>query len=123
MVHQYNYCIANNLYICCTYTRTWISRFKVRWFSPVKQRSAYTVYFRHNDLLLIYHVVNYFKLLEVQQSRHINIRHFWLKEKVGQKEVIIEHLRTDEMFANILTKPVQGAQFDRERNGLTKWYL
>ena len=68
MVHQYNYCIANNLYICCTYTRTWISRFKVRWCSPVKQRSAYTVYFRHNDLLLIYHVVNYSKLLEVQHS-------------------------------------------------------
>lgn len=56
-----------------------------------------------------------------ERSRHINIRHFWLSEKVAQEEVIILHLGTDEMFANILTKPVQGAQFDRERQGLTNW--
>ena len=58
-----------------------------------------------------------------ERSRHINIRHFWLKEKVDQEEVIIEHLGTEEMFANVLTKPVQGAQFDRERYGLTNWDL
>ena len=58
-----------------------------------------------------------------ERSRHINIRHFWLKEKVDQDEVIIEHLGTEEMFANVLTKPVQGAQFDRERYGLTNWDL
>jgi hypothetical protein len=56
-----------------------------------------------------------------ERSRHINIRHFWLSEKVAQEEVIIQHLGTEDMFANILTKPVQGAQFDRERQGLTNW--
>lgn len=56
-----------------------------------------------------------------ERSRHINIRHFWLNEKVAQEEVLIEHLGTADMFANILTKPVQGAQFDRERQGLTNW--
>ena len=56
-----------------------------------------------------------------ERSRHINIRHFWLTEKVAQEEVIIQHLGTEHMFANILTKPVQGAQFDRERQGLTNW--
>jgi hypothetical protein len=56
-----------------------------------------------------------------ERSRHINIRHFWLSEKVAQEEVIIEHLGTEDMFANVLTKPVQGAQFDRERQGLTNW--
>jgi hypothetical protein len=30
-------------------------------------------------------------------------------------------LGTEDMFANILTKPVQGAQFERERLGLTNW--
>jgi hypothetical protein len=44
--------------------------------------------------------------------------HFWLKERVDGKEVIIEHLDTELMFANILTKPVQGA-FERERHKLT----
>ena len=55
------------------------------------------------------------------RSRHINIRHFWIKERIDDHEVIIEHLGTEKMFANILTKPVQGAQFIRERHGLTNW--
>jgi len=56
-----------------------------------------------------------------ERSRHINIRHFWLKEKVNNGEVVIEHLGTKEMFANVLTKPVQGEQFVIERMGLTGW--
>jgi hypothetical protein len=56
-----------------------------------------------------------------ERSRHINIRHFWLTEKVAQEEVVIQHLGTEHMYANVLTKPVQGAQFERERQGLTNW--
>jgi histone deacetylase 1/2 len=56
-----------------------------------------------------------------ERSRHIAIRHFWLSEKVADKDVIIEHLSTEKMVANVLTKPVQGAQFERERQGLTNW--
>ena len=56
-----------------------------------------------------------------ERSRHINIRHFWLCEKVTDGEVVIEHLSTTGMFANALTKPVQGQQFIQERRGLTNW--
>lgn len=56
-----------------------------------------------------------------ERSRHINIRHFWMAERVTEGEVIVEHLSTDLMHANVLTKPVQGAQFERERYGLTNW--
>jgi hypothetical protein len=42
-------------------------------------------------------------------------------KKVALKEVVLEHLGTEDMFANILTKPVQGAQFERERLRLTNW--
>ncbi len=56
-----------------------------------------------------------------ERSRHINIRHFWLSERVDGEEVIIQHLGTEKMFANVLTKPVQGAQFVLERRGLTNW--
>ena len=56
-----------------------------------------------------------------ERSRHINIRHLWLTEKVAQKEVIPVHFGTEDMFANILTKPVQGSQFEKERLGLTNW--
>jgi hypothetical protein len=56
-----------------------------------------------------------------ERSRHIDIRHFWVAERVANHEVRIEHLGTAEMFSNVLTKPVQGAQFLRERLGLTNW--
>lgn len=56
-----------------------------------------------------------------ERSRHINIRHFWICEKVAHHEVIIEHLGTADMHVNLLTKPVQGAQFIRERRDLTSW--
>jgi hypothetical protein len=55
------------------------------------------------------------------RSRHIDIRYFWLREKVENGEVRIEHLETSKMFANVLTKPVQGQQFRTERTGLTNW--
>ena len=58
-----------------------------------------------------------------ERSRHIHIRYFWLTEKVAQGEVELQHLGTEDMFANILTKPVQGAQFERERLGLTNWQV
>lgn len=56
-----------------------------------------------------------------ERSRHINIRHFWLSERIKSGEVTVEHLGTAEMMANVLTKPVQGAQFEKERAGLTNW--
>ena len=56
-----------------------------------------------------------------ERSRHIQIRHFWIAERVADKEVVLEHLSTEDMVANALTKPVQGAQFLKERSGLTNW--
>ena len=56
-----------------------------------------------------------------ERSRHIGIRYFWVKERVDTGEITIEHLSTEKMFANVLTKPLQGAQFISERSGLTNW--
>jgi hypothetical protein len=56
-----------------------------------------------------------------ERTRHISIRYFWVKERVDMGEAVIEHLRTEKMFANVLTKPLQGAQFILERQGLTNW--
>ena len=56
-----------------------------------------------------------------ERSRHIDIREFWLADRVAQKQVVVEHLGTKFMFANLLTKAVQGAQFLDERLGLTNW--
>jgi Reverse transcriptase (RNA-dependent DNA polymerase) len=56
-----------------------------------------------------------------ERSRHINIRYFWLCSKVESGEAIVVHLRTEMMFANVLTKPVQGSAFVNERGMLTNW--
>ena len=56
-----------------------------------------------------------------ERSRHINIRHFWVTDRVEDKEIVVRHLSTKKMFANVLTKPLQGSQFRSERNELTNW--
>ena len=54
-----------------------------------------------------------------ERSRHINIRYFRVAERIDKGDVVVEHLGTEMMFANALTKPVQGAHFERERRWLT----
>ena len=45
------------------------------------------------------------------RSCHINIRYFWLKERLDHKEIKLSYMRTDDMVADILTKPLQGKKF------------
>jgi hypothetical protein len=56
-----------------------------------------------------------------ERTRHIDIRYYWLKERVSKGEAVVKHLRTEYMYANMLTKPLQGAQFISERDALTGW--
>ena len=56
-----------------------------------------------------------------ERTRHIDIRYFWIKERVDSGEAIVRHLGTKDMYANLLTKPLQGAQFVSERDALTGW--
>jgi hypothetical protein len=56
-----------------------------------------------------------------ERTRHIDIRYFWLKERVTNGEAIVKHMGTKEMYANLLTKPLQGAHFIAERDALTGW--
>ena len=56
-----------------------------------------------------------------ERTRHIDIRHFWLTDRVKAKEAVVIHMGTKEMYANLLTKPLQGAQFIYERECLSGW--
>ena len=56
-----------------------------------------------------------------ERTRHVNIRYFWIKERVDNGEAIIKHLGTKEMYANLLTKPLQGVQFVSEKKALMGW--
>jgi histone deacetylase 1/2 len=55
------------------------------------------------------------------RSRHIHIRYFYLKDKIESGEVHVEHLGTNDMLSDILTKPLQGEQFRKLRNALMNW--
>jgi hypothetical protein len=50
-----------------------------------------------------------------EKSRHIAIRYFWVADRIDSEEVVLENLRTEDMVANIMTKPLQGALFRKMR--------
>ncbi|CAM8999896.1 unnamed protein product [Rhodiola kirilowii] len=56
----------------------------------------------------------------VQHSRtkHIDIRHHFIRELVEQKVVTLMHVTTDKQLADIFTKPLDAAQFETLRSSL-----
>ena len=45
------------------------------------------------------------------RTRHVAIRHFFVKDRVDSGEVMIEHMGMEHMLADGLTKPLQGEHF------------
>jgi len=56
--------------------------------------------------------------LKSPRTRHIAIRYFFVKDRIDGGEVVIEHLGTEDMLADTLTKPLQGDLFRRMRAGM-----
>ena len=52
------------------------------------------------------------------RTKHINIRYFFVKDRVEAGEVVIKYAPTEEMLADILTKPLQGELFRKLRQAL-----
>ena len=50
------------------------------------------------------------------RSRHINIRYFWIKDRVKQEHISIRHCPTEDMIGDFFTKPLQGSLFVRFRD-------
>ena len=48
-----------------------------------------------------------------QKSRHINIRYFFVKDRVKMDRIDIVHCPTEEMLADFFTKPLQGQLFEK----------
>jgi hypothetical protein len=57
-----------------------------------------------------------------ERTRHINIRYFFIKDKVQSGDIELKYLPTEEMVADILTKPLQGELFRIQRAKLLNWY-
>ena len=49
-------------------------------------------------------------------SRHIDIRHFFVKDRVDKKEVKVEYCPSRLMLADFFTKPLQGVLFEKFRS-------
>jgi hypothetical protein len=51
-----------------------------------------------------------------KRTRHINIRYFFVTDRVAKKEVSIQYCPTGEMIADFFTKPLQGSLFRKFRD-------
>ncbi|CAM8880652.1 unnamed protein product [Rhodiola kirilowii] len=51
-------------------------------------------------------------------TKHIDIRHHFIRELVEQKVVTLKHVTTDKQLADIFTKPLDAAQFETLRSSL-----
>jgi len=54
-------------------------------------------------------------------SRHINIRYFFVKDRHDKKEITIEYCPTGRMLADYFTKPLQGRLFHIFREVIMRW--
>jgi hypothetical protein len=57
------------------------------------------------------------------RTRHVAIRYYWVKDRVESKEIEVVYCPTDDMIADILTKPLVGQKFITLRNLLLNWYV
>jgi hypothetical protein len=53
-----------------------------------------------------------------KRTRHIDIRYFFIKDRIANNELRIEYCPTDDMLSDILTKPLQGAKFRKFRDNI-----
>ena len=52
------------------------------------------------------------------RSKHIDIRHHFVREKVATNEVEVKYCKSVDMIADILTKPLSAAQFNKLKSML-----
>jgi hypothetical protein len=51
-----------------------------------------------------------------KRTRHINIRYFFVTDRIAAKEVAVEYCPTGDMLADFFTKPLQGILFKKFRD-------
>ena len=54
-------------------------------------------------------------------SRHINVRYFFVKDRYDKGEIELRYCPTEIMLADFFTKPLQGALFLKFREVIMGW--
>ena len=52
------------------------------------------------------------------KSRHINVRYFWMKDRIKAEDIHIRHCPTLQMVGDFFTKPLQGHLFRKFRDAV-----
>jgi hypothetical protein len=55
------------------------------------------------------------------RTKHIHVRYFFLKQSIDTGQVKLRYQPTGEMVADVLTKPLQGEQFEAASRRLLNW--
>jgi hypothetical protein len=53
-----------------------------------------------------------------KRTRHIDIKFFFVKDRINSGEIRVEHCPTESMIADFFTKPLQGSLFLKFRNAI-----
>jgi hypothetical protein len=53
-----------------------------------------------------------------KRTKHIDIRHHFLRDNVGKGDIVMEGVRTDDQLADIFTKPLDETHFCKLRSEL-----
>ena len=53
-----------------------------------------------------------------RRTRHLNIRFFYITDQIEKKQVSIEYCPTDQMWADYMSKPLQGKKFQQFRRAI-----
>ena len=53
-----------------------------------------------------------------KRTRHINIRYFFVQDRIASGDMTVEHCPTEEMIGDFFTKPLQGAAFKKFRDAI-----
>jgi hypothetical protein len=51
------------------------------------------------------------KKLSSKRTKYINIRYFFIKERIARNRITVKHCPTADMLVDHFTKPLQGASF------------
>jgi hypothetical protein len=58
------------------------------------------------------------KLSSSKRTKHVNIRYYFIKDRIANKELSVEYCPTEEMPADFFTKPLQGKLFFKFRKAI-----
>ena len=53
-----------------------------------------------------------------EQTRHVKVRYFFITHYIEVYEIEVQYLPTEEMVADMMTKPLHGALFGKFRSML-----